>query len=79
MVSSDGAPPSALRRLFLLFSGAMAPFVLRRYAASPLLPILKALHLGVFYIDGLFLHWSKRIAGLRYALQHRVQEDGITR
>lgn len=63
----------------LLLSGAVAPFVFRHYSASPLLAILKALHLGVFYMDGLFLHWSKRIAGLRYALQHRMREDELVR
>lgn len=69
LVTASGAPAPFWRRLVLLLSGVVAPLVLRRHVASPLASVLKALHAGVFYVEGTHLHWSKRLAGLHHAAQ----------
>lgn len=54
--------------------GPDAPPSLFQHVGSRLGPILYALHLGVFYLEGLYLHFSNRLVGSRMAFRHRIYE-----
>lgn len=77
VMAHNGTPHvSVWRRMALFVVGLVVPFMFRKHAASPLVPVLKSLHLGLFYMEGVYLHWAKRLTSLRYVPKRKlVPED----
>ena len=85
--SRSGGEPSLASRAVVALGGSVAPLlwheavVAGRAHDSPLVrvgralgPVLHALHLGIFYIEGKYLTVQHRIGGLRHAFKTRAYE-----
>jgi peroxin-10 len=84
--SRSGSEPSLLARAVVAVGGTAAPLVWHGAVAerahdSPLVrvaralgPVLHALHLGIFYLEGKYLTVQHRLGSLRHAFKSRAYE-----
>ena len=84
--TAAGGEPSLLSRAVVAVGGTAAPLLWHEVLAaraheSPLVrvgralgPVLHALHLGIFYLEGKYLTVQHRVGGLRHAFKSRTYE-----